>query len=364
MEARSCRVIAQVTSVLLLSLLSAPAFAEQGGYRTKNFVVSAPTPALAKEIGDMAEKWRHDLAIEWLGSEMPPWSTPCPIHAKVAPNLGAGGATSFVFDRGEVFNWKMNIQGSRERVLDSVLPHEVTHTIFASYFRSPLPRWADEGACTTMEHSSEIAKQERMLIDFLKTGRGIPFGEMFAMKEYPQDVMPLYSQGHSLSEWLIEDKGRAEFLRFLADGMKDDDWRRAVHDHYGFADLYSMQNTWLDWVKAGRPQLAPGTDLATQIASNTTTGRPGSPSPVMGIPASYRGQSPDVIPANIPSNANVVNVAAPTTYASTPTDANVAPAGGSVYAAAMAQAQQSHQTSKLADASVYDASLQTGVIRR
>jgi hypothetical protein len=359
MEARSCRVIAKVTLIVsLLCLFSAPALAESGGYRTKNFMVSAPTPALAKEIGDMAEKWRHDLSIEWLGSEMPPWSTPCPIHAKVAPNLGAGGATSFVFDRGEVFNWKMNIQGSRERVLDSVLPHEVTHTIFASYFRSPLPRWADEGACTTMEHSSEVAKQERMLIDFLKTGRGIPFGEMFAMKEYPQDVMPLYSQGHSLAEWLIEDKGRAEFLRFLADGMKDEDWRRAVHDHYGFSDLYSMQNTWLDWVKAGRPQLAPGTDLATQVASNTPSTR-GSESLAMGIPASYRGQSPDVAPVSVASNASV---AAPTTYAPSPaTDVNVVSAGGSVYAAAMAQA---HQTGKLADASVYDASLQTGVIRR
>ena len=140
MEARSCRVIAQVTSIVsLLFLISTPAYAESGGYRTKNFVVSVspPSAALAKEVGDMAEKCRHDLSIEWLGSEMPPWSTPCPIHATVAPTLGAGGATSFVFDRGEVFNWKMNIQGSRERVLDSVMPHEVTHTIFASYFRCP-----------------------------------------------------------------------------------------------------------------------------------------------------------------------------------------------------------------------------------
>ena len=104
-----------------------------------------------------------------------------------------------MFDRGEVFDWKMNIQGSRERILDSVLPHEVTHTIFASYFRRPLPRWADEGACTTVEHRSEIAKQERNLIEFLKTGRGIPFSQMFAMKEYPSDVMPLYAQGHSLA---------------------------------------------------------------------------------------------------------------------------------------------------------------------
>jgi hypothetical protein len=347
MEARSCRVIAQVTSIVsLLFLISTPAYAESGGYRTKNFVVSVspPSAALAKEVGDMAEKCRHDLSIQWLGSEMPPWSTPCPIHATVAPTLGAGGATSFVFDRGEVFNWKMNIQGSRERVLDSVIPHEVTHTIFASYFRAPLPRWADEGACTTMEGPSEVAKQEHLLIQFLHTGHGIPFSEMFAMKEYPQDVMPLYSQGHSLAEWLIEDKGRAEFLKFLADGMKDEDWRRAVHDHYGFNDLYSMQNSWLEWVKAGRPQLAPGTDLAVQLASNTTIGPANSRSPVMGIPASYRGQSPDVTPI-------------------TP-EPSVAPAGGSVYAAAMAQAQQVRQSGKLADASVYDASLQTGAIRR
>ncbi len=70
-------------------------------------------------------------------------------------------------------------------MLDSVLPHEVTHTIFASHFRRPLPRWADEGACTTVEHPSERTKQQQMLIEFLHTNRGIPFHPMFAMKEYP-----------------------------------------------------------------------------------------------------------------------------------------------------------------------------------
>ena len=194
--------------------------------------------------------------------------------------LGAGGATSFVFDRGEVFDWEMKIQGSRERVLDSVLPHEITHTIFASYFRQPLPRWADEGACTTVEHRSEIAKQERMLIDFLKTGRGIPFSTMFAMKEYPQDVMPLYSQGHSLAQWLIEQRGKQAFLAFLADGMQDENWPRAVEKHYGFHDLYTLQNSWLDWVKQGRPQLAPvDRGIATLAGARTT--------PIV------RGQSPD-----------------------------------------------------------------------
>ncbi len=187
MDARIVRV-----AVILLA-----AFACMGaGFRTQNFIVEAPTKELAEEIGRQAETYRHDLAVEWLGQPMQNWSQPCPITAQVGETLGAGGATSFLFDHGEVFGWKMNIQGSHERILDSVLPHEVTHTIFATHFRRPLPRWADEGACTTVEHESERSKQSTMLIQFLKTGRGIAFSQMFVMKEYPKDVLPLYAQGY------------------------------------------------------------------------------------------------------------------------------------------------------------------------
>lgn len=234
---------------------SASLFAAPAGYRTTNFVVQAPTPDLAREIGEAAERLRGELAVEWIGEPMPRWTAPCPIVAKVHPQLGAGGATTFVFDRGEVFGWEMEVQGSRERVLDSVLPHEITHTVFASYFRQPLPRWADEGACTTVEHRSEVAKQERLLIRFLKSGKGIPFSAMFAMKEYPADILPLYAQGHSLTQYLIESRGKAAFLGFLADGMQDENWRRAVSQHYGKESLYALQADWLAWVKDGRPVL-------------------------------------------------------------------------------------------------------------
>jgi hypothetical protein len=331
------------------------------GYKTRNFTVSAPTPQLAKEIGDAAEAWRRKLSIEWLGKEMPTWSKPCPIHAQVAPNMGAGGATSFIFDRGEVFGWKMNIQGSRERLLDSVLPHEVTHTIFASHFRQPLPRWADEGACTTVEHRSEIAKQERNLVQYLKTGRGIPFKQMFAMKEYPSDVMPLYAQGHSTATWLIESRGREAFLKFLADGMRDENWERAVHQHYGFTDLLAMQHAWNDWVKQGRPQLTPETSPLGVVASNTR----GATTPAGMSPAAQqailRTQSPDDIrpiraSANSSDSGSVVTVVS---------------GSGSVYAVAAQraererhQATQPKESSGFARRKVYDASRATGTAWR
>lgn len=235
-------------AVCALALLSMGA-----SYRTANFVVSAATPELAEEIGLAAERYRDQMADYWLGHTLPNWSQPCPIRAEVG-DLGAGGVTSFVFDRGEVYRWEMAIQGSRERVLDSVLPHEVTHTIFASHFRQQLPRWADEGACTTVEHESERAKHEHLLVNFLQTGRGIAFNDMFRMKEYPQDILPLYSQGHALAQFLIGKKGPRAFIRFVEEGLKSEDWTAATRKSYGFKDLSELQTDWLAWVKEGCPE--------------------------------------------------------------------------------------------------------------
>jgi hypothetical protein len=256
------------------------------GFRTQNFVIDAPTAPLAQEIGHAAEKLRRDLAIEWIGKDMPAWGQPCMLTARVAPHLGAGGATSFVFEKGEVFGWQMTIQGSRERILDSVLPHEVTHTIFACHFRQALPRWADEGACTTVEHVSEKTKQQNMLITFLKTGRGISFSRMFAMKEYPQDVMPLYSQGYSLARFLIAQGGKRKFLAFVGTGMQDENWPAALDQHYNVDNLLTLQTTWLDWVRKGSPRI--DTPAAPQVLLASGTRRQSPTSNLI-----YRAQSED-----------------------------------------------------------------------
>ena len=290
LERRSFLVVATTVLVVPANILCA------AGYRTANFVVEAPNPQLAQKIGDAAEQYRHDLAVEWIGQPLPRWSQPCPITAEVAPTLGAGGATSFVFDRGEVFNWTMTIQGSEERILDSVLPHEVTHTIFASHFRQPLPRWADEGACTTVEHPVERARQHRLLIEFLRTGRGISFPEMFAMKEYPADVLPLYSQGYSLARYLIERGGRKRYIQFVGDGLASSNWPESLSQYYGIDDIAKLQNVWLEWVKRGCP--APPASVAAAIPQ------------ARDITRATRGQSPDELKMNAATRDRITSTAA------------------------------------------------------
>lgn len=261
MEARLLSATLAVASVCLLG----------AAYRTTNFVVNAPTPELAKVIGNTAESYRRNLSQEWLGKGLPAWSQPCPITADVAPHKGAGGATSFMFENGSPFGWRMNIQGPRHRILDSVLPHEVTHTIFATHFGRPLPRWADEGACTTVEHTSERNKQEQLLVGFLThrpTSRGIPFNRMFALKEYPSDILPLYSQGYSVARYLIGQGGKRKFVRFIGEGMQVDNWPQTTRKYYGFQTLGALQANWLAWVGSGSPRLVgPSSGSAVQVAS-------------------------------------------------------------------------------------------------
>src|SRR5450432_1254071 len=85
-------------------------------YQTENFVAEAPTKEIATQVGRTAEHFRKQLAIEWLGHELPRWAAPCPIRVNVG-QIGAGGQTTFSFfpngkGSAEVCNWDMQIQGS------------------------------------------------------------------------------------------------------------------------------------------------------------------------------------------------------------------------------------------------------------
>src|SRR2546421_11679823 len=96
-------------------------------YRTQNFVVEAPTPEIARQLGEDAEHYRKEKALQWLGREMPPWGQPCPLRVSGTMG-GSGGATPLAFDRRAILSMGMHIQGPPRPTRGSVLPHEGTHT--------------------------------------------------------------------------------------------------------------------------------------------------------------------------------------------------------------------------------------------
>lgn len=218
-------------------------------YRTRNFMVDAPTAPLAKAVGDAAEGYRRSLAEHWLGGALPPWPSPCPIRVIAGPQLAAQGVTEY--NRAPVRDFRMEVVGTPRRILDSVLPHEVTHTILATHFGRPLPRWADEGICTTVEHEEEKAKHEVKLREFLASRRGIAMNRLFLLTEYPSDVLPMYAQGYSVCRFLIEQRGPRAFIDFLSDYMQRPSWTQNIRKHYGYRSLADLQEKWLAWVSVG-----------------------------------------------------------------------------------------------------------------
>ena len=260
----------------LMVSLSAPDSALGQNARTRNFLVHAPTQALAESVARSAEKFRDDLANYWLGKPLPPWPTPCPIEVVAGPHLAAQGVTNY--NRSPVGNFQMKVVGTPERILDSVLPHEVTHTVLATHFGRPLPRWADEGICTTVEHSAERDKHEEMLRQFLSTRRGIAMNRLFLLTEYPNDMLPMYAQGYSVCRFLIEQSGPRRFIVFLEDYMKRPSWTENVQTHFGYDSLAQLQENWLSWVANGSGPVetfvSARTKAASSIASNATRSVP------------------------------------------------------------------------------------------
>lgn len=219
------------------------------GHRTQNFLVEASSSRLAREVGEAAERYRHELAVYWTGKPLNDWPNPCPIRVIDGPRMAAQGVTQY--DRAPVGNFVMEVVGTQQRILDSVLPHEVSHTVLATHFGRPLPRWADEGICSTVEHESERAKHEAKLREFLRTRRGIAMNQLFLLTEYPPDVLPMYAQGYSVCQFLIRQRGPREFISFLEDYMRHRSWTDNVRKHYGYESLGELQENWVAWVSDG-----------------------------------------------------------------------------------------------------------------
>jgi hypothetical protein len=116
---------------------------------------------------------------------------------------------------------------------------------------------------------------------------------MFVMTEYPPDILPLYAQGYALARFLIDQKGKHEFLAYLKDGMSSDDWTSATDRHYGYKNLAVLQNSWLDWIKQGSPLRNPAPGAAEMIAA---AGKPRSQPNMVVRAQSSDHDSPQMIP--------------------------------------------------------------------
>lgn len=223
-------------------------------FETRNFQVVADSAEVAQSIAECAESSRKEVATLWSGEELPPWKTRCRVEVKVHHG-SAQGLTSYEMRGGKNGDWEMVVEGSLDELVDSIVPHEVSHTVFASLFAHPLPRWADEGAAMLCETPSQQKRQRLLAAQIIKSKNRTPLRSILGLKEYPKnssEIMAIYYIGYSLSDFLVKSAGRARYLELL-DRAENVGWDEAVWELYGFDDIEALEQNWVEWVQTGHP---------------------------------------------------------------------------------------------------------------
>src|SRR5262249_53303083 len=235
-------------------------------------VVYAPNAQIAAQVGQYAEQYRREKAQLWLGEEMPQWPQPCPLHVTVSMEPPSG-ATTFSFGPNQVMGMRMEIKGPLDRLLATVLPHEITHTVFAHHFRCPLPRWADEGGSVLSEDQVERDRHDKLVRSLINQGRAIRMRTLLSLKEYPRDVLCLYAEGFSMTEFLVQRSDRKTFLKFVGHGMSHG-WDNAVQTYYRHRSVEELEEAWLGYLRAARrlPDAQPASTRPQQPQVTPTGG--------------------------------------------------------------------------------------------
>jgi hypothetical protein len=288
--------------LLALAVVLAALASMGAQFQTTNFNVHAADPQVAQLIGQWAEHYRKEKAQIWLGREMPNWPQRCPLYVEVSMK-GPSGATSFQFGQGQVLGMKMEIEGPLERLVNSVLPHEVTHTVFAFHFRQPVPRWADEGGSVLSEDDIERQRHDQLVRSIINKGQKIPLRTLFSLKEYPQQVMCLYAQGYSMTDYLVKRSNRQHFLAFVGRGMQAG-WDKAVQDYYGQKNVDDLEQAWLQFLREGGKTPAGG----VVASANNPAGGPASKTQVrvhLTVPPSQPLEAQPVARAAMPAQDQV-----------------------------------------------------------
>jgi RNA polymerase sigma factor (sigma-70 family) len=229
-----------------------PDAAEPATVTTANFRVTAPSARVARLIADAAERARKDVAVAWLGRELPARTETCRIRVTIG-HSGTGGATTFDFGSDRTPSADMHVEGPLDQLLTDVVPHEVTHVVMADHFRKPLPRWADEGIALLSESEEEQARHVRLTADTANHGDLIQLKALCSARDYPRNVLAFFGESYVLTRMLVDRKDRATLLKFVHGGMGKD-WESAAKEFYG-ATLDDLERQMLDKLKAAGPAI-------------------------------------------------------------------------------------------------------------
>ena len=189
---------------------------------TDNFIIYYRNSVFAKEAAKVIEKVFKQV-VEELDLKNVSWrNSKCRIF--LFDNNDTW--TKFKKSTGLVTEWAaaFAVPGEREiygnasqgkRLLQSTLPHELTHLIHGEYLdgRSIAPLWLSEGLAVHHQFDTKLMYY-KIVQKYIDEGSSIPLEKLTSLKKYPQtDVHYFYAASMTFVEFIIEQYGSDVFTR-------------------------------------------------------------------------------------------------------------------------------------------------------
>jgi hypothetical protein len=221
---------------------------------TSNFrILHNQSKELVDKVGRVAEETRLRLQKKWFGGESSvEWDGKCSIYLhpdrkKYSEKAGLANALGHT----RTFSWGRDVQSrsihlpaQQSRMLEDVLPHEVSHSVLAVRLQGKTPRWADEGMAMLAETPTAVYECLIRLPQY-KRDHAL-FGIEILMLTEEQDhfqSLEYYSQSTSLVQYLTKLKGPQTFVSFLQTSIAKD-YPTALKQHYGISGYAELQKRW------------------------------------------------------------------------------------------------------------------------
>ena len=231
-------------------VLSSPSAAQGAGLAySDNFIVMAPDQPLADEVRDAAEGLRKQIALEWLGAELPPGKGRTVISVNIVEAANRG--LTWLIDHPKRKMHSTWLTTSREGATGPLLAHEIVHVVLGTYFPGGLPAWANEGIASLQDGPKRDAIRDRILGSWARDASWPDIAQVLGAQTLPGSDQRAYAVAVSLTRYLLTRGDKPQFLRFAVEG-KEQGWDEALRTHYRIQSVEELQASWQAWLSTRR----------------------------------------------------------------------------------------------------------------
>jgi len=243
---------------LLLTLavaLAAAGHATAAGFvHSPNFIIVTPpkpseeaAAAFAKNLLAKAEQYRKEIALEWLGEELPPSIGQVMINVRFT-DQGDSGLT-WAKDHADRKLHAMFLATAPEQLPEGLLAHEMAHCVLATKYPFPkrLPAWLDEGIASRYDDAERVAIRQRIAGWYVSTGQWPRLAGVLAGDKVHSDDQEAYTLAATLTDFLLSRGDKRLLLRF-GQATQDVGLDRALTDCYGIKSVAELESLWRAWI--------------------------------------------------------------------------------------------------------------------